>query len=63
VRRLSVLLEVAIFAASLAIGGPVAESIRMIGVFVAAVLGALAVFCAVVLTVAVVQQRRPPYEM
>jgi hypothetical protein len=61
--RFGLLLELALFAASFTTGRPVAEGIRMIGVFVAAVLGALVIFCAVVLTVGVVAQRQPPYEM
>lgn len=42
-------------------GGPVADGIRVIGLIVAGVVGALVIFCAVVLTLGVVEQRRPPY--
>ena len=49
-------------AASLA-GGPIAAQLRIIVLVVASAVGALTVFCAVVLTIAAVQSRQPPYEM
>jgi hypothetical protein len=62
-RRLSLLLDLALLAASLVTGGPVADGIRTIAVLMAAIVGGLVVFCAVVLTIAVVQQRTPPYRI
>jgi hypothetical protein len=61
-RALGFLLELVMLAAGLATGGPVADGIRAIAVVVAAVVGALVIFCAVVLTVAVCGQRQPPYD-
>lgn len=63
VKRLSLLLDLLLLAASLTTGGPVGPQIQLIAVMVAAVVGALAVFCAVVLTVGIVGQRQPPYPM
>jgi hypothetical protein len=60
-KRLSLLVDLVLLAANLAQGGPVAEQVRMVGVLVAAVVGGLAVFCAVVLTIGVCAQRKPPY--
>jgi hypothetical protein len=62
-RRLGFLVELVMLAASLTTGGGnVADGIRAIAVVVAAVVGALVIFCAVVLTVAVCGQRQPPYD-
>ena len=60
-KRLSLLLDFLLFAASITTGGPVAEQVRIIAIVVVASLGAAAIFCAVVLCIAVVQQRQPPY--
>jgi hypothetical protein len=60
-KRFSLLVDLVLLAASFAQGGPVAEQVRTIGVLVAAVVGALAVFCAVVLAIGVCAQRKPPY--
>jgi len=60
-RLFGLLLDLAMLAASLVTGGPVADGIRAVAVVVAAVVGGLVVFCAVVLTVGVVAQRQPPY--
>jgi hypothetical protein len=49
--------------ASLATGGPGAAGVRVVAVIVAAAVGVVIVFCAVVLAVALVDQRRPPYPM
>jgi hypothetical protein len=57
------LLDLALLAASLATGGPVGDGIRAVAVIVAAVVGGLVVFCAVVLTLGVVAQREPPYRV
>jgi hypothetical protein len=62
-RRFGFLLELVMLAAGLATGGPVADGIRAIGVIVAGVVGALVIFCAVVVTVGLVAQREPPYPM
>jgi hypothetical protein len=59
--RFGLVLELALLAASLGTGGPVAAGIRIIGLIVAALLAALVIFVGVVLSVAVVEQRRPPY--
>jgi len=59
--RWGLVLELATLAAGLAVGGPVADGIRVIGLIVAGVVGALVIFCAVVLTLGVIEQRRPPY--
>ena len=60
-KRFSLLVDLVLLAASIATGGPVAEQVRVIGVLVVAVVGGLAVFCAVVLTIGVCAQRKPPY--
>jgi hypothetical protein len=63
IRAFGFLVELVMFAASLSTGGGnVAEGIRAIAVLVAAVVGGLVIFCAVVLTVAVCGQRQPPYD-
>jgi hypothetical protein len=54
------ILELALLAASFGTG-PVAEQIRLIGIITIAALGVAAVFCAVVVCVAVLQQRQPPF--
>jgi hypothetical protein len=66
IRRLSrwtLLLELAMLAASLGTGRPVADGVRVIGLIVVGVVGALVVFVAVVLTVGVLGQRQPPYPL
>jgi hypothetical protein len=62
-KRISLLLDLVLLAASLANGGPVAAQVQTIAIVVAAVVGALAVFVAVVLTLAAVQSRQAPYPM
>jgi hypothetical protein len=62
-KRLSLLLDLLLLAVSLAGGGPIAAQIRILAIVVASVVGALAVFCAVVLTIAAIQQRQPPYPL
>jgi hypothetical protein len=62
-KRLSLLLDLLLLAVSLAGGGPIAAQIRILAIVVASVVGALALFCAVVLTIGVVQQRQPPYPL
>jgi hypothetical protein len=61
-KRLSLLVDLALLAASFR-NGPVAEQIRLIGMVAAAALGVAAVFCGIVLCVAVLQQRQPPYPL
>ena len=63
VRRWSLLLELAMLAASLGTGGPVADGVRAIGLIVVAMVGALVVFVAAVFAVGVLAQRQPPYPM
>jgi hypothetical protein len=58
-----VLLDVALLAASLTVSGPVPNAIKIIGIIVAGVCGGLLVFVCAVLAVAVLDQRRPPYEV
>jgi hypothetical protein len=59
VRRLfGILFDIALLVAS--IDG---QEIRVLGIVVAACLGTLAVFCAVVLSIGLLDQRKPPYEM
>jgi hypothetical protein len=62
-KRLGIILDLLLLAASLTGGGPIAAQLRMITLVVASVVGALAVFCAVVLTVGIAGQRQPPYPM
>jgi hypothetical protein len=62
-RRWSLLLELAMLAASLGTGGPVADGVRAIGLIVVAMVGALIVFVAAVFAVGVLAQRQPPYPM
>jgi hypothetical protein len=62
-RAFGFLVELVMLAASLSTGGNVGEAIQGIAVVVAAVVGALVVFCAVMLAVAVCGQRQPPYPM
>jgi hypothetical protein len=63
VGRLTLLLELAMLAASLGGAGPVADGVRVIGLIVVGVLGALVVFVAAVFTVGILHQRQPPYPM
>jgi hypothetical protein len=60
-KRISLLLELLMLAASLTTGGRVGDGIQAIAVLVAAVVGGLAILTAVVLTIGVVAQRQPPY--
>jgi hypothetical protein len=63
-RRLSrwaLLLELAMLAASLGTGGPIADGVRTIGLIVVAIIGALVVFVAAVFAVGILHQRQPPY--
>jgi hypothetical protein len=62
-KRLGLLLELALLGTSITTGGPIGDQVKMIAVVVMAAIGAMAVFCGVVLTIAVIQQRQPPYEM
>jgi hypothetical protein len=59
-RRWALLLELAMLAASLGAGGPVADGVRVVGLIV---VGALVMFVAAVFTVGVLAQRQPPYPM
>jgi hypothetical protein len=63
VRRWSLLGELAMLAASLGAGGPVADGVRALGLIVVTMLGALVVFVAAVFAVVVLAQRQPPYPM
>ena len=60
-RRWSLLLDLALLAASIGVSGPVGDGVRAIGVIVVGILGGLVVFVAAVFTVALLEQRRPPY--
>ena len=62
-RHWSLLLDLAMLAASLGAGGPVADGVRAVGLIVVAMVGALVVFVAAVLTVGILDQRRPPYPL
>jgi hypothetical protein len=62
-RRWSLLLELALLAASLGSGGPVADGVRAIGLIVVAAVGALVVFVAAVFAAGLLAQRQPPYPM
>jgi hypothetical protein len=55
-------LDLLLLVAGVVTGGPVAEGVRAILVVVAVVLGGLLVFVAGVFTVALIDQRKPPYE-
>ena len=59
--RWSLLLDLAMLAASLSVGGPVANGVRAIGLIVVAILGGLVVFVAAVFAVGIIDQRKPPY--
>jgi hypothetical protein len=62
-RQWSLLLELAMLAASLGAGGPVADGVRAIGLIVVAMLGSLVVFVAAMFAVGVLAQRQPPFPM
>jgi hypothetical protein len=62
-KRIGLLLDLLLLAANLVGGGPIGEQIRIIALVVASVVGTLAVFCALVLTVGIAGQRQPPYPM
>jgi hypothetical protein len=62
-RYWSLLLDLAMLAASFGAGGPVAEGVRAVGLVVVAMLGGLVVFVAAVLAVGVLAQRQPPYPL
>jgi hypothetical protein len=62
-RALSLLLDLLLLAASLVTTGPINRGLLTVAVLVAAVCGGLVLFVAVVFTVAVVQQRQPPYRI
>jgi hypothetical protein len=62
-KRLSILLDLLLLATSLAGGGQVAEQVRDLAIAVAAALGALVIVCAVILTLGVLDQRKPPYRI
>jgi hypothetical protein len=61
--RWMLLLELAMLAASLPGAGPVADGVRVIGLIVVGVVGALVVFVAAVFAVGILAQRQPPYPM
>jgi hypothetical protein len=61
-RLFGLLLDLAMLAASLATGGPVAAGVRVVAVIVAATVGGLVIFAAVVLILGVLAQRERPYE-
>ena len=56
------LLDLVMLAASLATDGPVAAGVRVVAVIVAATVGGLVIFAAVVLILGVLAQRERPYE-
>jgi hypothetical protein len=63
VKRLSLLLDLLLFAASLAGGGPIAAQIRILALVVAGIIGAVVIFTVAVLCIAALQQKQPPYDM
>jgi hypothetical protein len=62
-RHGSLLLELAMLAASLGAGGPVADGVRAVGLVVVVMVGALVVFVAAVFAVGVLAQRQTPCPM
>jgi hypothetical protein len=60
-KRLSLLLDLLLLAASPAGNGPVGEQVRELAIAVATVLGGLVIVCAVILAIGVLDQRKPPY--
>lgn len=62
-RPWSLLLELAMLAASLGTGGPVADGVRAVGLVVVAMVGTLVVFVVAVFAVGILSQRQPPYPM
>jgi hypothetical protein len=62
-RHWSLLLDLAMLAASLGTAGPVADGVRAVGLIVVAMVGALAVFVASVFAVGMLSQRQPPYPL
>ena len=60
-KRWSLLLDLALLAASIGVSGPVGDGVRAIGVIVVGILGALVVFVAAVFAAALISQREPPY--
>jgi hypothetical protein len=62
-KAFGLLLDLLLLGASLATGGDVGDDIRAIGMIVTSMVGALAVFCAVILALGVFAQRQPPYPM
>jgi hypothetical protein len=61
--RVGLLLEFELFAASLSANSSVAAQIRIVAIVVTSMFGALVIFAAVVLAVAVVAQKEPLCEM
>jgi hypothetical protein len=62
-KRLGLALDLALLAASLTTGGPIADQVKMIAIVVISAIGAMAVFTCTVLAIAAIQSRQPPYEM
>jgi hypothetical protein len=62
-KAFGLLLDLILLAASIVTGGPVSIQVERLAIFVVAVVGGLVIFCAVVLTVGVLQQRQPPFPM
>ena len=62
-KRLSIMLDLLLLATSLAGGGQVGEQVRDLAIAVAAVLGSLVIVCALILTIGVLDQRKPPYSI
>jgi hypothetical protein len=63
IKPFGLLLDLLLLAASFAGTGPGAEQIRELAIAVAAVLGVLVIVCAVILTIGVLDQRKPPYSI
>jgi hypothetical protein len=59
----TLLLELAMLAASLRAGGPIADGVRVIGLIVVGMVGALVVFVAAVFAVGILDQHKPPYPL
>ena len=63
VKSLGILLDLILLSASLATGGNVREGIQRVVLLVAMIVAGFIVVCAVILTVALVDSRKPPYRM
>jgi hypothetical protein len=63
VKSLGLLLDLLLLAASLATGGQIREGIQRAVLLVAMIVAGVVIVCVVILTVALVESRKPPYRM